>query len=411
MQKKARQIIDKLTKAGFTAYFAGGYVRDMLLKLDSDDIDIATDASPETVQQLFPHTIPIGIAFGIVLVVLKDHAYEVATFRKDLKYENGRHPSAIEYTSAKEDSLRRDFTINGMFFDPLKKQIIDYVDGKKDLEKKQIRAIGNAETRFQEDRLRMIRAVRMAVRFNFAIEEKTKQAILKHAHELFPFVAIERVYQELGKMAKYPNFKKALLLLFDLNLLTSIFPQIKGLKKTELENRLKEADLIPQHAPVIAKLLPIFGLFSLEQKISICQYLKLSSADIKYVTFFDHLENVLSKNQQLDALETVNLLASPFFETALECFAIRLSLKERKNLLQKFHLLQENFKPFIERKQKNEPVVKAKHLAKAGIRPSPLMGDLLYEAEKISINQKIQDPDQVLKILKKSSLWPKTHES
>ena len=107
MKKKAKQIIDTLTKAGYIAYYAGGYVRDLLLELDSDDIDIATNAPPETVQQLFPHTAPIGIAFGIVLVIIKDHAYEVATFRKDLGYENGRHPTSVAYSSPEEDAAHQ----------------------------------------------------------------------------------------------------------------------------------------------------------------------------------------------------------------------------------------------------------------------------------------------------------------
>ncbi len=408
MKKKAKQIIDKLTKAGYIAYYAGGYVRDLLLDLDSDDIDIATNAPPETVQQIFPHTAPIGIAFGIVLVILKDHAYEVATFRKDLGYENGRHPTSVAYSSPEEDAQRRDFTINGMFFDPLKKEVIDYVGGKKDLKAKLIRAIGNPTERFKEDRLRMIRAVRMAVRFNFQIEEKTKEAILKYAKELFPSVAIERVFQELHKMAKNINFKKGLFLLFDLHLLEAIFPKLKGIKRKELEKRLFDTELIPQHAPTIAKLLPLFGDSSLEERIELCQYLKLSAEDLKYVAFYDNLEKILAENKPLDDFASVELLASPFCEIALECFAIRFPLKERKAFLESYFQKKADLKHFIERKQNNEPVVKAKHLMKAGITPSPLMGELLKEAEKIAINSKNENTDEIVALLKKSTLWPKT---
>ena len=408
MKKKAKQIIDKLTKAGYTAYYAGGYVRDLILGLDSDDIDIATDAPPETVQQIFPHTAPIGIAFGIVLVVLKEHAYEVATFRKDLGYENGRHPTAVSYSSPKEDALRRDFTINGMFFDPLKKEVIDYVEGKKDIKAQLIRAIGDPEERFKEDRLRMIRAVRMAVRFNFKIEEKTKAAILKYAQELFPSVAIERVFQELNKMAKNINFKKGLFLLFDLHLLETIFPQLKGLKRKELEDRLFDTELIPQHALTIAKLLPLFGPLNLAEKTALCQYLKLSQEDLKYVAFYDNLEKIFTENKKLDDFASVELLASSFCEIALESYAIRFPLKERKVFLEKYFQKKADLKHFIERKQNNEPVVKAKHLMKEGITPSPLMGELLKEAEKIAANSKTENTEKIIAALKKSSLWPKT---
>ena len=295
-----------------------------------------------------------------------------------------------------------------MFFDPFKKEVIDYVDGKKDLKAKLIRAIGDPTKRFKEDRLRMIRAVRMAVRFNFQIEEKTKAAILKYAKELFPSVAIERVFQELNKMAKNINFKKGLFLLFDLQLLEAIFPKLKGIKRKELEKRLFDTELIPQHALTIAKLLPLFGTSSLEEKIELCQYLKLSTEELKYVTFYDNLEKILAENKPLDDFEAVELLASPFCEIALECFAIRFPLTERKAFLEKYFQQTNLLKHFIIRKQKNEPVVKAKHLMKAGITPSPLMGALLKEAEKIAVNSKIEEVDEIIVLLKKSSLWPKT---
>ena len=157
---QARYIVDTLAKAGFVAYYAGGWVRDFLLGHPSDDIDIATNAPPETIQALFPKTVPIGIAFGIVLVIVEGHPYEVATFRNDLEYQDGRRPLRIEFTTAEEDAKRRDFTINGMFYDPLQKTVLDFVGGQQDLQKQLVRAIGNPHARIAEDRLRMIRAIR-----------------------------------------------------------------------------------------------------------------------------------------------------------------------------------------------------------------------------------------------------------
>ncbi|HEX5035421.1 MAG TPA: CCA tRNA nucleotidyltransferase, partial [bacterium] len=223
---QARQIVETLAKAGFVAYYAGGWVRDFLLQHPSDDIDIATNAPPETIQALFPHTIPIGIAFGIILVIIDGHQYEVATFRQDLDYKDGRRPSRIAFSTAAEDAKRRDFTINGMFYDPLKGEILDFVGGQKDLKQGLIRAIGNPHERIREDRLRMIRAIRLACRFRFQIEPETEQAIRAHALELLPAVAIERIVQELEKAHAFGTLRPTLIQLHDFGLLTPIFSSI-----------------------------------------------------------------------------------------------------------------------------------------------------------------------------------------
>ena len=174
-KKIATAIVRKLVAAGYTAYFAGGWVRDYLMGHPSEDIDLATDAPPEKIIDLFPKTLLVGVAFGVVVVIVDGHQFEVATFRRDIDYADGRKPSKIELSTAEEDAFRRDFTINGMFYDPLTNQILDYVGGQEDLKKKIIRAIGNPHKRIQEDRLRMIRAVRLSCRFDFQIEEKTKE--------------------------------------------------------------------------------------------------------------------------------------------------------------------------------------------------------------------------------------------
>ena len=234
----ACKIVQKLQSKGHVAYFAGGWVRDYLMDHPSDDIDIATDASVEIIQDLFEKTIPVGIQFGIVIVVIDNQHFEVATFRKDKGYEDGRRPISIEKASPKEDSSRRDFTINGMFYDPISHEIFDFVEGKQDLEKQIIRAIGNPHQRFIEDRLRMIRAVRYSCRFSFRIEQETKEAIIKHANSLFPAVAIERVWQEFEKMSRFGSFQTFLITLFRLHLLQTIFPQLENLTIDTLEKRL-----------------------------------------------------------------------------------------------------------------------------------------------------------------------------
>src|SRR3989475_7828737 len=175
----AIDVVRRLQGAGFQALWAGGCVRDELLGLVPKDYDVATDARPDQVQALFRRTVAVGASFGVIEVLgprqegdfLK---VEVATFRSDVSYSDGRHPDAVVFASAREDALRRDFTINGMFFDPIKSQLHDFVGGETDLQARILRAIGDPTVRFQEDKLRLLRAVRIATRFELTIEPSTE---------------------------------------------------------------------------------------------------------------------------------------------------------------------------------------------------------------------------------------------
>lgn len=254
----ALHVVKTLSKAGHIAYFAGGWVRDFIMKHPSDDIDIATSASVEEIQALFPKTIPVGVAFGIVIVVIHSHQFEVATFRKDRGYVDGRRPTGIDPASPEEDAQRRDFTINGLFYDPQADQIFDFVGGLDDIRKGVIRAIGDPIERFTEDRLRMMRAVRYSTRFGFPIESDTLQAILKFASTLLPSVAMERVWQEFKKMSQFAHFDAGLVTLHQLNLLPTIFPQLKDLSTQQIQQRVKYIPLFPKNSPTIAELLELF---------------------------------------------------------------------------------------------------------------------------------------------------------
>jgi poly(A) polymerase len=176
-REKAISIVQALRRQGYEAYFAGGSVRDMLLGKMPQDYDIATSAHPEDVRRIFLDTVPVGAQFGVILVLIDGQPFEVATFRHDGPYLDGRRPSEVRYGSLEEDVRRRDFTINGMVYDPLADRVIDLVEGRRDLEERRIRAIGDAARRFQEDRLRMIRAVRFSAKLEFVIEDATFRAI------------------------------------------------------------------------------------------------------------------------------------------------------------------------------------------------------------------------------------------
>jgi poly(A) polymerase len=192
-------VVRRLRNGGFVAYFAGGCVRDSLLGLEPQDYDVATDARPDDVRRLFAQTQAVGAAFGVVLVRIGFSVVEVATFRTDGPYRDGRRPDSVTFTDAEHDARRRDFTINGLFQDPLTRQIIDHVGGREDLEARLLRAIGDASQRFGEDHLRLLRAVRFAARFGLTIEPATAEAIGRHAAEL-RHISPERVAEELRAM-------------------------------------------------------------------------------------------------------------------------------------------------------------------------------------------------------------------
>jgi poly(A) polymerase len=228
LRVKATRVVRRLREAGFEAYFAGGCVRDQLLGRDPQDYDIATSAPPARVQELFPQTVPVGVQFGVVLVLEDGTPFEVATFRSDGLYLDGRHPVAVHFGTAEADARRRDFTINGLFFDPLERRVIDYVGGEADLRAGIIRAIGDPAERLQEDRLRMIRAVRFAARFRFEIEGATLAAVRGGAPGVTQ-VAWERIGEELVKILTEGAARRGFELLADTHLLPAVLPEIAAL--------------------------------------------------------------------------------------------------------------------------------------------------------------------------------------
>ncbi len=215
-------MLKRLRDAGHAAYFAGGCVRDVLLGLAPKDFDVATDAEPNRVRELFNHTQAVGAAFGVILVHEKKSVVEVVTFRTDGEYLDGRRPIDIKFATAEQDARRRDFTINGLFLDPLSGKIIDFVGGLNDLKAKVLRAIGDASRRFAEDHLRLLRAVRFAARFSLSIEHNTADAIRASAEQL-KAISPERIAEEIRLMLAPPTRTVACKLLDEFGLLEVIF--------------------------------------------------------------------------------------------------------------------------------------------------------------------------------------------
>ena len=408
-QHYATMIVTRFAKAGYTAYFAGGWVRDYVMGHPSSDIDIATNAPPEKILDLFPHTVLVGLAFGVVVVIYEGHQFEVSTFRKDLGYEDGRKPVDIALSHPEEDAQRRDFTINGMFYDPLENRIIDYVGGMEDIKKGVIRTIGNADERFVEDRLRMIRAVRFSARFGFTIDEDTQLGIMMNADTLFPSVAMERIWQEFNKMAAYPRFDTALIELHRLKLLPVIFPALEQVHLRDLKHYVSSFPRFPQKSPTILYLLELFPNSTLGEQLEICNYLKTSGHDAQLVEYINKLREKVDQEilrlNSVDLVEWAHLYAHPKAELCMQVIGARLP-PEQSDILSEKHALRRAFlSEHIERIVKKKPLVSAKVLQENGVSPGKTMGRLIKEAERIAIIHNLHDVESIMQLLKQTAAW------
>ena len=221
----ALDIVRQLQRAGFSAFWVGGCVRDFLLGREPGDYDIATSARPEEVERLFQRTIPVGRKFGVIVVITGGRQFQVATFRAEADYRDGRHPEQVAFGDAEADARRRDFTVNGLFYDPVQRQLLDWVGGEADLRARIIRTIGSPTERFAEDHLRLLRAVRFAAQLDFSVEARTFAALKTHAAKI-KTVSAERIRDELLKLFQPPHAARGLELLQQSGLLDQVLPEI-----------------------------------------------------------------------------------------------------------------------------------------------------------------------------------------
>ena len=232
-RKDATEIVERLRSAGFAAYLVGGCVRDIVMKREPKDYDVATSATPDEVLRIFPASLTVGIQFGVVIVPCDAGNVEVATFRSDGRYADGRHPVRVQYAaSPEEDVRRRDFTINGLLYDPAENKVLDFVGGQTDIRARKIRTIGDPFERFREDRLRMLRAVRFAARFNFDLDSATAEAIRKTASEIGA-VSAERIRDEILKILTEGHARRGFELLDQTGLLEQVLPEVKAMQGVE----------------------------------------------------------------------------------------------------------------------------------------------------------------------------------
>ena len=255
MEKTAREVAARLREEGHVACFAGGCVRDMVRGLAPKDYDIATNATPETVQKIFPRTHAVGAHFGVIIVLENGFQFEVATFRSDEAYIDGRHPTAVHFSSPEEDAKRRDFTINGMFFDPEKNEVIDFVGGRADIDAKLVRAIGDPAQRFAEDRLRMLRAVRFATALDYTIDDATWQALVANAPAINQ-ISAERIREELVRIFTSSNRLRGWDLLDSSGLMRAILPEIDAMKGVLQPEQFHPEGDVFVHTRLMLQMLP-----------------------------------------------------------------------------------------------------------------------------------------------------------
>lgn len=255
MESTAKRIVQRLRAAGHEAYFAGGCVRDRLLGREAHDIDVATSAHPEDVQKLFPRTVAVGAQFGVIVVLEEGTEFQVATFRADGVYIDGRRPESVTFCTAEGDALRRDFTVNGLFYDPIGDRVLDFVGGAEDLKSGLIRCIGEPAERFQEDKLRLLRGIRFAATLGFQIDPPTWAALRAQAASIST-VSAERIREELVKIFLHPSRVRGFDLLDESGLLEILLPEITAMKGCEQPPEFHPEGDVFVHTRLMLSLLP-----------------------------------------------------------------------------------------------------------------------------------------------------------
>lgn len=396
----AVDIVRRLRSAGHTALFAGGCVRDLLLGREPKDFDVATTARPEAVRDLFGHrrTLAVGASFGVIVVIGSHDAghVEVATFRTEGNYLDGRRPQSVEFCSPEEDAKRRDFTINGMFFDPIDEQVFDYVGGQQDLAQKVIRAIGNPHDRMEEDKLRMLRAVRFAATLNFALDPVTADAVGRMASDLV-VVSAERIAQELKKMLVDRHRRRAVELAETVGLLAIVLPELNLLKpRVEWTSTLGSLELLHHPSFELALAALLKPLPPLPMVHDICRRLKLSNVETENTVWLIAHQSDLDQASNLSLAKLKRCLAEPLHEELL-----KLMEADRRATLSTLEPVEfcRKFLAATPREVINPPpLITGDDLIRLGMRPGPQFKSILETIRDGQLNLQIADRDAALQM-------------
>jgi poly(A) polymerase len=391
----ATSVVRKLVNAGYVAFFAGGCVRDRLMGHEPLDYDVATSASPKQILQIFPRAQAVGESFGVMLIRSRGHSIEVATFRTEGVYSDGRHPDEVQFSDAEHDAQRRDFTINGLFENPLTDEIVDYVGGRADLEAKVIRAIGNAHDRLREDRLRMLRAVRFAARFAFELDADTADAIRTGAEKL-QGVSRERIGQEVRRMFMDANRAVAAwemqYLGLDQVVLMEDHSNVAPTRVGRLPDRIAyptvlTAWLLDRHesiSPGLAALQSVAGRWGQALVLSNAELLAVQRCLEAYVALRDNWETLGVARQK-------RLAAQVDFDQALAVYQTTdrsgfINVKRRVQFLAESELAP-------------EPILTGRDLIAAGWSPGPHFGQILDAVYDSQLEGHISEHEQALALV------------
>jgi poly(A) polymerase len=438
MEQTARSIVARLRERGHVAYFAGGSVRDLLRGQTPKDIDIATDATPETVQQIFERTYAVGAHFGVIVVLENGFQFEVATFRADDAYVDGRRPVAVHFSSPEEDAQRRDFTINGMFYDPVAEEVIDFVGGRADLDGKLVRAIGDPEQRFKEDRLRMLRAVRFATVLGYEIDQHTWQALVAKAATIKD-ISAERIREELVRIFLSPHRVRGWDLLDSSGLLRAILPEVEAMKGCAQPEQFHPEGDVFKHTRLMLSLLPETVSIPLVFSVLFHDIAKPSTASVDEtgrIRFNGHdrigaemteriMEGLRFSRAEIDAtIEMVRqhmvfkdvpnmrvaklkrFMARPTFDEELELH--RVDCKGSHGMLDNYEFLKRKREEFANEPIIPPPLVRGDDLIALGFRPGPQFGEILEAVETRQLEGLLRDRAEALEWIKREYAPGKT---
>jgi poly(A) polymerase len=431
MEKTARIVIARLREHGHIAYFAGGCVRDMVRGLMPKDYDIVTDARPDTVQKLFPRTVAVGAHFGVIIVLENGFQFEVATFRSDDAYIDGRHPSAVHFSSPEGDAQRRDFTINGMFYDPVAEQVIDLVGGQTDIGAKLVRAIGEPAKRFAEDRLRMLRAVRFATTLNYEVDKETWEALVANAASINQ-ISAERIRDELVRIFLSANRVRGWDLLDSSGLMRTILPELEAMKGVLQPEQFHPEGDVFVHTRLMLGVLPeevsvplVFAVlfhdvakpvtatvdktgrirFNEHDRIgaqmteAIMRRLRFSSAETEAAMEMVRQHMVFKDAPNMRVAKLKRFMARQTFEEELELH--RVDCESSHRMLDNYEFLMRKREEFANEPIIPPPLVRGDDLIALGLKPGPKFGEILEAVETRQLEGTLRTREEALEWMKR----------
>jgi poly(A) polymerase len=434
MEKVAREIAARLRESGHIAYFAGGCVRDMVRGLTPKDYDVVTDARPEAVQTLFPRTFAVGAHFGVIIVLEKGFQFEVATFRSDDAYIDGRHPSAVHFSSPEEDAQRRDFTINGMFYDPVAEKVIDLVGGCADIDAKLVRAIGDPARRFAEDRLRMLRAVRFATVLDYQIDKNTWDALVANASSINQ-ISAERIRDELMRIFQSPNRVRGWDLLDGSGLMRAILPELDAMKGVLQPEQFHPEGDVFVHTQLMLQMLPAEVSVSLvfavlfhdvakpvtatvdktgrirfnehdrigaEMTEAIMRRLRFSGAEIEATVEMVRQHMVFKDAPNMRVAKLKRFMARSTFDEELELH--RVDCESSHRMLDNYEFLLRKREEFANEPILPPPLVRGDDLIALGLKPGPKFGEILEAVETRQLEGTLRTREEALEWVKREYL-------